>query len=76
MTADSVAPTGEERPDKGSRFVLQPEEGRAYWQPRPANGYAVVKVKPGQLCLEVSHDGDSGGGCRWLLRARALALAQ
>ena len=32
--------------NKGSRFVLQPEEGESYWQPRPANGYATVKVNP------------------------------
>ena len=32
--------------NKGSRFVLQPDEGTSYWQPRPANGYATVKVNP------------------------------
>lgn len=26
--------------------VLQPEDGASYWQPVPANGYAVVKVTP------------------------------
>jgi quercetin dioxygenase-like cupin family protein len=32
--------------DKGSRIVLQPDEGASYWQPKPANGYATVKVSP------------------------------
>lgn len=32
--------------DKGSGFVLQPDEGVSYWQPKPANGYAIVKVNP------------------------------
>ena len=32
--------------DKGSKFVLQPDEGTSYWQPKPANGYATVKVSP------------------------------
>ncbi len=26
--------------------MLQPEEGRAYWQPKPANGYVIIKVNP------------------------------
>ena len=30
--------------DKGSTIVLQPEEGESYWQPKPANGYAMVKI--------------------------------
>ena len=44
--ADTIAPSVEDRADKGTRLVLQPEEGRAYWQPKPANGYAIVKVSP------------------------------
>ena len=28
--------------------VLQPEEGPSYWQPRPANGYSIVKLAPGE----------------------------
>ena len=32
--------------DKGTNLVLQPEEGPSYWQPRPASGYAIVKVSP------------------------------
>jgi quercetin dioxygenase-like cupin family protein len=31
---------------KGSTIVLQPNEGASYWQPKPANGYATVKVAP------------------------------
>lgn len=30
----------------GSKFVLQPDEGESYWQPKPANGYSTVKVSP------------------------------
>ncbi|MGH7057740.1 MAG: hypothetical protein ACREFZ_07610, partial [Acetobacteraceae bacterium] len=26
--------------------VVQPEEGRSFWQPVPANGYALVKISP------------------------------
>ena len=32
--------------NKGSKFVLQPDDGVSYWQPKPANGYATVKVNP------------------------------
>ena len=32
--------------DKGSKFVLQPDEGTSYWQPKPANGYITIKVSP------------------------------
>src|SRR4029077_7734097 len=32
--------------NKGSKFVLQPDDGASYWQPKPANGYATVKVNP------------------------------
>lgn len=31
---------------KGTRIVLQAEEGAGWWQPKPANGYAIVKVGP------------------------------
>jgi quercetin dioxygenase-like cupin family protein len=27
-------------------IVLQPEEGRSYWQPIWANGYSIVKLSP------------------------------
>lgn len=46
MAADTDAATAEERADKGTGLVLQPEEGRGYWQPRPANGHIIVKVSP------------------------------
>lgn len=26
--------------------VIQPDEGRSFWQPVPANGYVIVKVTP------------------------------
>ena len=32
--------------DKGDGFVLQPDEGESYWQPKPANGYMTIKVSP------------------------------
>lgn len=35
-----------DRSAERSRFVLQPDEGTAYWQPKPANGYVIVKVSP------------------------------
>ena len=35
----NVAPQ-DTRWDKGTKLVLQPEEGASYWQPKPANGYA------------------------------------
>jgi quercetin dioxygenase-like cupin family protein len=31
---------------KGSKLVLQPDEGVSYWQPTPANGYTTIKVSP------------------------------
>lgn len=37
----SVQPQG-----KGGALVLQPEEGESYWQPKYANGYAIVKLSP------------------------------
>jgi quercetin dioxygenase-like cupin family protein len=30
----------------GPGIVLQPEDGQAYWQPRWANGYSIVKLSP------------------------------
>jgi len=33
-----------ESPERGAAFVVQPDEGRSYWQPVPANGYAEVMV--------------------------------
>ena len=43
---DAIAPSLENRPDQGTKLVLQAEEGRAYWQPKPANGYVIIKVNP------------------------------
>ena len=37
--------------------VRQPGEGRAYWQPKPANGFAEVKVTP----AATGHPGFSAG---------------
>jgi quercetin dioxygenase-like cupin family protein len=31
---------------KGPGLVLQPEEGKSYWQPRSANGHTIVKLSP------------------------------
>src|ERR1700746_2353830 len=31
---------------KGPGIVLQPEEGKSYWQPIWANGYSIVKLSP------------------------------
>jgi quercetin dioxygenase-like cupin family protein len=42
--SESPASAVHAQPDKGSTIVLQPEEGRSYWQPKPANGYVIVKV--------------------------------
>ena len=33
-------------PHPGNSIVLQPEEGKSYWQPKPANGFAIVKISP------------------------------
>lgn len=30
----------------GNAFILQPDEGKSYWQPAPARGYSTVKVNP------------------------------
>ena len=49
---DAIAPSLESRSDKGTKLVLQPEEGRAYWQPKPANGYVIDQGEPGQLLVE------------------------
>lgn len=32
--------------DKGTKLVLQSDEGESYWQPQPANGYITIKVSP------------------------------
>jgi quercetin dioxygenase-like cupin family protein len=29
-----------------SIHAVQPDEGEAYWRPKPANGYVVVKISP------------------------------
>src|SRR5688500_3001368 len=44
-TRSDPAPVAD-TPAKGSKFVLQPDEGTSYWQPKPANGYSTVKVSP------------------------------
>jgi quercetin dioxygenase-like cupin family protein len=44
-TRSDPAPVAD-TPDKGSKLVLQPDEGNSYWQPKPANGYSTVKVNP------------------------------
>ena len=46
MSAEPAEPLATERPDKGSKFVLQPDEGVSYWQPKPANGHVTIKVSP------------------------------
>ena len=46
MSAEPADPLATDRADKGSKFVLQPDEGISYWQPKPANGYVTVKVSP------------------------------
>jgi quercetin dioxygenase-like cupin family protein len=33
--------------DKPAVLVLEPEDGRNYWQPEPANGHVSVRVAPG-----------------------------
>jgi len=49
-TTDSPAAAQQAQPsqrwDKGQGFVLQPDEGESYWQPKPANGYVIFKVTP------------------------------
>lgn len=37
--------------------VMQPGEGPSFWQPKPANGHAEVKLTPGAT----GHDGYSAG---------------
>src|SRR5690242_13203680 len=32
--------------DKGSKFVLQPDEGTSYWQAKPGNDYITIKISP------------------------------
>jgi len=39
-------PLDREPAHKGSKLVLQPDEGVSFWQPRPANGYITIKVSP------------------------------
>jgi len=49
MTAElapASAPAATDHADKGSKFVLQPDEGNSYWQPKPANGYITIKISP------------------------------
>jgi quercetin dioxygenase-like cupin family protein len=50
MSADlspgAAAPAAADPPGKGSKFVLQPDEGVSYWQPKPADGYITIKVSP------------------------------
>ena len=49
MTAElapAPAPSATDHADKGSKFVLQPDEGTSYWQPKPADGYITIKVSP------------------------------
>ena len=30
----------------GNAFILQPDEGKSFWQPLPARGYSTIKVNP------------------------------
>lgn len=46
MSAERSAQPAGERADKGTKLVLQPDEGTSYWQPKPANGYVTIKVSP------------------------------
>ena len=61
---------------KGSKLVLQPDEGVSYWQPRPANGYTTIKVSPDNCASNAVTMGSPGRRAERLLRARALAFAQ
>lgn len=31
---------------KGQHLVFGPEDGKSYWQPEPADGYATIKLSP------------------------------
>src|SRR5688572_11582921 len=48
MTVGAVESHTDENalPHPGNALVLQPEEGKSFWQPQPANGYATVKISP------------------------------
>ena len=46
MSAEIANPMGNDPADQGSKFVLQPDEGVSYWQPKPANGYVTIKISP------------------------------
>ena len=37
---------------RGHAVVVQPEEGRSWWQPVPANGYADPKLVPADTGFE------------------------
>ena len=50
---DALVSGTQAHPDRGSTIVLQPEEGRSYWQPKPANGYVIVKVGPDNCASNV-----------------------
>ncbi|MDP6573414.1 MAG: cupin domain-containing protein [Rhodospirillales bacterium] len=32
--------------EKGVSLVVEPDDGRSFWQPEPANGYVIIKVEP------------------------------
>lgn len=37
---------------RGRAVVMQPPDGPSFWQPRPANGYAHVKLRPADTGLD------------------------
>ncbi len=38
--------------DKGDVLILEPEEGKNFWQPVPANGHISVRISPDFLNVE------------------------
>ena len=42
---------------RGRTVVMQPSDGMSFWQPKPASGYAEIKLRP----AETGFDGLSMG---------------
>ena len=63
---------------KGQHLVFGPEDGKSYWQPEPADGYATIKLSPENCESNAMAAGfqviDPGGQIRPHAHARIVSI--
>ncbi len=52
MSGQPDAPATPSEAEAGQVLVLQPDEGRNFWQPVPANGHISVRIAPGFVQMQ------------------------